>query len=125
MAARAGHRSWCRPTGCGRGTSGRRHRCPDPEPRCASMTAPIEVTPAAAAADPDAVLAGISGREIQGRSLGQIAWMRLRRDKVAMAGGVTILVLILIAIIGPYFVQNPDIYHANLINPTFSRPNGP
>jgi peptide/nickel transport system permease protein len=89
------------------------------------MTAPIEVTPAAAAADPDAVLAGISGKEIQGRSLGQIAWMRLRRDKVAMAGGVTILVLILIAIIGPYFVQNPDIYHANLINPTFSRPNGP
>ena len=89
------------------------------------MTAPIEVTPAAAAADPDAVLAGISGKEIQGRSLGQIAWMRLRRDKVAMAGGVVIVVLILIAIIGPYFVQNPDIYHANLINATFSRPNGP
>jgi peptide/nickel transport system permease protein/oligopeptide transport system permease protein len=89
------------------------------------MTAPIEVTPAAAAADPDAVLAGISGKEIQGRSLGQIAWMRLRRDKVALAGGVTILALILIAIIGPYFVQNPDTYHANLINPTFSRPNGP
>ena len=89
------------------------------------MTAPIEMTPAAAAADPDAVLAGIGGQEIQGRSLGQIAWMRLRRDKVAMAGGVTIVVLVLIAIIGPYFVQNPDTYHANLINPTFSRPNGP
>ena len=89
------------------------------------MTAPIEMTPAAAAAGPDAVLAGIGGQEIQGRSLGQIAWMRLRRDKVAMAGGVTIVVLVLIAIIGPYFVQNPDTYHANLINPTFSRPNGP
>jgi len=89
------------------------------------MTAPIEMTPAVATADPDAVLAGVSGEEIQGRSLGQIAWMRLRRDKVAMAGGVVIVVLILIAIIGPYFVQNPDIYHANLINPTFSRPNGP
>jgi peptide/nickel transport system permease protein len=89
------------------------------------MTAPIEMTPAAVAADPDAVLTGIGGQEIQGRSLGQIAWMRLRRDKVAMAGGITIVVLILIAIFGPYFVQNPDIYHANLINPTFSRPNGP
>ena len=89
------------------------------------MTAPIEMTPAAAAADPDAVLAGIGGQEIQGRSLGQIAWRRLRRDKAAMAGGVTIVVLVLIAIIGPYFVQNPDTYHANLINPTFSRPNGP
>jgi peptide/nickel transport system permease protein len=89
------------------------------------MTAPIEMTPAAAAADPDAVLAGIGGQEIQGRSPGQIAWMRLRRDKAAMAGGVIIIVLILLAIIGPYFVQNPDTYHANLINPTFSRPNGP
>jgi peptide/nickel transport system permease protein len=89
------------------------------------MTAPIEMTPAAAAADPEAVLAGDGGREIQGRSLGQIAWMRLRRDKVAMAGGVVIVVLVLVAIIGPYFVQNPDTYHANLINPTFSRPNGP
>ena len=89
------------------------------------MTAPIEMTPAVATADPDAVLAGVSGEEIQGRSLGQIAWMRLRRDKVAMAGGVVIVVLVLIAIIGPYFVQNPDIYHANLINATFSRPNGP
>ena len=89
------------------------------------MTAPIEMTPAVATADPDAVLAGVSGEEIQGRSLGQIAWMRLRRDKVAMAGGVVIVVLILIAIIGPYFVQNPDIYHANLLNATFSRPNGP
>jgi peptide/nickel transport system permease protein len=89
------------------------------------MTAPIEMTPAAAAADPDAVLAGIGGQEIQGRSLGQIAWMRLRRDKAAMAGGVVIVILILLAIIGPYFVQNPDTYHANLINPTFSRPNGP
>jgi peptide/nickel transport system permease protein len=89
------------------------------------MTAPIEMTPAAAAADPDAVLAGIGDQEIQGRSLGQIAWMRLRRDKVAVAGGITIVILVLIAIIGPYFVQNPDTYHANLINPTFSRPNGP
>ena len=89
------------------------------------MTAPIEVTSAAVAADPDAVLAGISGKEIQGRSLGQIAWMRLRRDKVAMTGGVVIVVLVLIAVVGPYLVQNPDTYHANLINPTFSRPNGP
>ena len=89
------------------------------------MTAPIEMTPAVATADPDAVLAGVSGEEIQGRSLGQIAWMRLRRDKVAMAGGVVIVILVVIAIIGPYFVQNPDIYHANLINATFSRPNGP
>jgi len=62
---------------------------------------------------------------IEGRSLGQIAWRRLRRDKVAMAGGIFIIFLILVAVIGPHLVQNPDTYNANLINPTFSRPNGP
>jgi peptide/nickel transport system permease protein len=66
----------------------------------------------------------VPGHTIEGRSLGQIAWMRLRRDKVAMAGGIFILFLILVAIIGPHLVENPDVYHANLINPTFLRPNG-
>jgi ABC-type dipeptide/oligopeptide/nickel transport system permease subunit len=71
--------------------------------------------------------AGVTGAgvPIEGRSLGQIAWRRLRRDKVAMAGGIFIIFLILVAIFGPYLVQNPDTYNANLINPTFSRPIGP
>ena len=86
------------------------------------MAAPLEMTPEAS---PEAVLAGISKKAIEGRSLGRIAWMRLRRDKVAMAGGVIVVLLILLAIIGPYFVQDPNIYHSNLINSTFSRPNGP
>ena len=87
------------------------------------MTAPLEVSTEAAA--PETVLAGAGAKAIEGRSLGQIAWMRLRRDKVAMAGGVVVILLILVAIIGPLFVQNPNTYHANLINSTFSRPNGP
>ena len=87
------------------------------------MTAPLEVSTEAAA--PETVLQGASAKAIEGRSLGQIAWMRLRRDKVAMAGGVVVILLILVAIIGPYFVQDPNVYHANLINSTFSRPNGP
>jgi peptide/nickel transport system permease protein len=85
------------------------------------MTAPLEMTPEA---QPEAVLEGVSSAAIEGRSLGQIAWMRLKRDKVAMAGGIFIVFLILVAIIGPYLVQNPNIYHPSLINPTFSRPNG-
>jgi ABC-type dipeptide/oligopeptide/nickel transport system permease subunit len=89
------------------------------------MTAPIDVSPAAAGVAPEAVLAGVSAKTIEGRSLGQIAWMRLRRDKVAMTGGVVIIFLIVVAIVGPYLVQNPDTYHPELINPTFSRPNGP
>jgi peptide/nickel transport system permease protein/oligopeptide transport system permease protein len=86
------------------------------------MTAPLELPTDAA---PEAVLEGVGAEAIQGRSLGQIAWMRLRRDKVAMAGGVVIIFLILVAIIGPFLVQSPTLYHPNLINPTFSRPNGP
>jgi ABC-type dipeptide/oligopeptide/nickel transport system permease subunit len=86
------------------------------------MAAPLEMTPESA---PEAVLEGVGGAAIEGRSLGQIAWMRLRRDKVAMGGGIFIVFLILVAIIGPHLVQNPDTYHANLISPTFSRPYGP
>src|SRR6202012_5612485 len=67
----------------------------------------------------------VAGKAIEGRSPGQIAWMRLKRDKVAMAGGIIVIFLILVAIFGPFLVQNPTTYHLNLINPTFSRPNGP
>src|SRR5260370_34198430 len=88
------------------------------------MTAPIELTPAAVQAAPDAVIAGLSGKAIEGRSLGQIAWMRLRGDKAAIAGGITVLVLIVVALIGPFVVQNPTTLHSNLISPTFSRPYG-
>ena len=66
----------------------------------------------------------VPGKAIEGRSLGQIAWMRLRRDKVAMGGGIVVVFLILVAIIGPHLVQNPDVYNANLIDPTYLRPKG-
>ena len=88
-----------------------------------NMAAPLEMTPDTAT--PEAILEGVSGAAIEGRSLGQIAWMRLRRDKVAMGGGIFIIFLILVAVVGPHLVQNPDTFHPSLINPTFSRPNGP
>jgi peptide/nickel transport system permease protein/oligopeptide transport system permease protein len=86
------------------------------------MTAPLEMTPEAA---PEAVLEGVGGAAIEGRSLGQIAWMRLKRDKVAMGSGIFIIFLLLVAIFGPYLVQDPTVYHANLIDPTLSTPKGP
>jgi len=86
------------------------------------MAAPLEMTPESAA--PEAILEGVGGEAIEGRSLGRIAWLRLKRDKVAIGGGIFILFLILVAIVGPFLVQNPNIYHPNLINPTRSRPNG-
>ena len=88
------------------------------------MAAPIEVTGSDSEAQPEAVLVGVDKKKIQGRSLGQIAWMRLKRDKVALTGAVIVFVLILIAIFGPYFVQNPLTYHQNLIDPTYNRPKG-
>jgi peptide/nickel transport system permease protein len=88
------------------------------------MAAPLDVSPSGELA-PEAPLAGVGGKTIEGRSLGQIAWLRLRRDKVAMTGGAVVVFLILVAIVGPYLVQDPLTYHETLINPTFSRPNGP
>jgi ABC-type dipeptide/oligopeptide/nickel transport system permease subunit len=86
------------------------------------MAAPLEMTPETAA--PEAVLEGVSGAAIEGRSLGQIAWMRLRRDKVAIGGGVFIAFLVLMAVIGPHLVGSPTVFHPSLIDPTFSRPKG-
>jgi peptide/nickel transport system permease protein len=88
------------------------------------MTAPIEVSPAASAGASESALTGVRGKAIEGRSLGQIAWLRLRQDKVAMGGGIVILLLILVAVIGPHLVQSYTTYHPNLIDPTFSRPKG-
>jgi ABC-type dipeptide/oligopeptide/nickel transport system permease subunit len=87
------------------------------------VTAPIEVTASDIEASPDAGLGGL-GTKIEGRSLGQIAWMRLKRDKVAISGGIVIILLILAAIFGPYLLQNPLTYHQDLIDPTFNRPKG-
>ncbi|HEY8652495.1 MAG TPA: ABC transporter permease, partial [Dermatophilaceae bacterium] len=82
------------------------------------VTSPLEVSPAALVADPEAVLAGAG--KIQGRSLGQIAWMRLKRDKVALGGGVVITFLIATAIFAPWIVDwlgdPPNEFHQNLID---------
>ena len=87
------------------------------------MAVPIDVATGPGGPEPTPALA-VAGKAIEGRSLGQIAWMRLRQDKVAMAGGIVVIFLILVAIFGPYLVQNPLTYHENLIDPTFSRPYG-
>src|SRR5579863_476768 len=87
------------------------------------MAVPIDVATGPGGPEPDVPLS-VAGKAIEGRSLGQIAWLRLRRDKVAMGGGIIVVFLILVAIIGPHIVQNPDAYNSNLINPTFLKPNG-
>jgi ABC-type dipeptide/oligopeptide/nickel transport system permease subunit len=89
------------------------------------VTAPIEVSGADMEAQPEAVLAGLGGK-VEGRSLGQIAWMRLRRDKVAMSGGVLVILLILMAIFASlltkWFGHPTGEFHQNLIDPNLQRP---
>jgi len=88
------------------------------------MAVPIDVASGPGGPAPEEALSA-SDKAIEGRSLSQIAWRRLRKDKVAMTGGVIIVILIVIAIVGPYLVANPNTYHSELIDPTYSRPIGP
>ncbi|WP_034268179.1 ABC transporter permease [Actinospica robiniae] len=77
--------------------------------------------------EPDA-LAVAARRDIEGRSLGRIAWTRLRRDKVAMAGGVLVILLILVAIFAPLLAslegQDPNSLNSSLIDANYSTPIG-
>ena len=92
------------------------------------MTAPLDVEPSALDADPDAAISAESAKAVEGRSLRQIAWMRLKRDKVALGGGVVIVLLILTAVFAPVLVSllgtPPDVPHGNLIDQTFQIPKG-
>jgi peptide/nickel transport system permease protein len=108
-----------------------RHGCTwnrsPPDRGCSVMTAPIEVTGSAAEAQPESVLSGM-GEGIEGRSLGQIAWMRFKRDKVAVAGGIVVLCLMVLAVfakvIESVFRLDPNAFHQNLIDPVLLRPKG-
>jgi peptide/nickel transport system permease protein len=82
------------------------------------MTAPLEVSGSETTATPEAVLQGAGS--IEGRSLGQIAWRRLKRDRVALAGGGVVLFLILVAVFAPFIVRflghPPNEFHYKVIN---------
>ncbi|MEC4016273.1 ABC transporter permease [Streptomyces sp. H27-D2] len=92
------------------------------------MTAPIETTGAEAEAQPEAVLTGVKRSQIEGRSLGQIAWMRFKRDKVAVVGAVVVLLLVLMAVLAKpiqsVFGLDPNAFNQNLIDPELLAPKG-
>ncbi|GAA2699793.1 ABC transporter permease [Nonomuraea recticatena] len=93
------------------------------------MTAPLDVPESASQAAPEAVVAGSDAKAIEGRSLGQIAWRRLRRDRVAMAGAIVIILLMLVAIFAPllvsWFGHDPLEYHEELTDIGTQAPIGP
>ena len=82
------------------------------------MSTPLEVEPGSSVADPESVLRGDGA--IEGRSLGQIAWRRLKRDKVALAGAAFLVFLILVAVFAPLIVKflgsPPNEFHQDLID---------
>ena len=92
------------------------------------MTAPIETTGAQTDAQPEAVLEGVEAKKIEGRSLGQIAWTRFKRDKVAVAGGIIVVLLILIAALSRPLQSmlglDPNAFNQDLIDPNTSLPKG-
>ncbi|KIF76867.1 peptide ABC transporter permease [Streptomyces sp. 150FB] len=92
------------------------------------MTAPLHEPTTETAPSATDEVATATGQAVQGRSLSRIAWARLKRDKLALAGGVVVLLLILVAILAPVITnlagQDPDAYHENLIDPLFSTPTG-
>ena len=93
------------------------------------MSTPLEVEPGAGGAPTEHELVG-SGPVIEGRSLGQIAWRRLRRDKVALGGAFFLVFLVLVAIFAPVIVHflgdPPNQFNQDLIDPaTGGLPIGP
>lgn len=79
---------------------------------------PLEVEPGSGSAGPE--VAPPAGSKIEGRSLGQIAWRRLKRDKVAIAGGCFLIFLILVAVFAPLIVSwigsPPNKFHPDLVD---------
>ncbi|MEV7417810.1 ABC transporter permease [Streptomyces sp. NPDC089919] len=89
------------------------------------MTAPLHDT---AADEIAAVAADVPAKAIEGRSPGKIAWMRLKRDKVALAGGFVVLFLVVVAVFAPLIVNllghPPNEFHENMIDPDLGTPKG-
>ncbi|MFD9884553.1 ABC transporter permease [Streptomyces alboflavus] len=97
-------------------------KAPSPEPpveAAPDVPAETEVSGSDGAAD---------GTSVQGRSLGRIAWERLKSDRLALAGGVVVLLLIVVALLAPVLTgligQDPETHHEDLINPLFGTPTG-
>lgn len=87
------------------------------------MSTPVDVQPGPTPADePAAEVAGA----IKGRSLGQIAWSRLRHDKVAMIGFIVIVLVVLMAVFAPVitgiFGVDPFTFNTDLLDPTTGLP---
>lgn len=62
---------------------------------------PIGLDVAAAPVEPGAAPSGVKAKEFIGRSPGQLAWLRLKRDRVGMVSGAALIAFILLAVAAP------------------------
>ena len=96
---------------------------------------PGEVDLVTASRDAVDIDSGLDAGEIKGRSLWSIAWRRLKRDKVAVVGGVVVVLLILLAafskVIENIFGLDPNATHnnqfqagGNVLDPNTGLPRG-
>jgi ABC-type dipeptide/oligopeptide/nickel transport system permease subunit len=71
-------------------------------------------------------LPGPASSRIEGRSLWQVAWRRLQRDRGAMAGAVVVILLILMALSAPLLVKlfghPPNEFHPDAMDPATQTP---
>ncbi|MFE5300295.1 ABC transporter permease [Streptomyces sp. NPDC056632] len=92
------------------------------------MTAPLHETSAAEHAAAVDAVPDAPAQAIEGRSPWQIAWARLKRDKLALAGAFVVVFLVLVAIFAPLIVgllgHPPDEFHEDQIDPLFGTPIG-
>ncbi|MFJ4922515.1 ABC transporter permease [Streptomyces sp. NPDC088725] len=92
------------------------------------MTAPLHEPTTETAPSATEEVAAVPEKRVQGRSLSRIAWGRLKQDKLALTGGIVVLLLILVAVLAPLIThlvgQAPNEYHEELIDPLFSTPTG-
>lgn len=70
-----------------------------------------------------------AAKAIEGRSLTQIAWSRMKKDRVAMAAGAVVILLVLMAVFAPllanlFGVGDPQKQYTDLIDPDYSTPIG-
>jgi peptide/nickel transport system permease protein len=91
---------------------------------CPPVTAPLDVPESTTQ-----TLAPVAGPgAVAGRSPWQIAWTRLKRDKVALAGGVVVLLLVLVALCAPLIVRllgHPPLeFHYEKVDPDLQVPTG-
>nr|WP_239092078.1 ABC transporter permease [Streptomyces sp. SID14478] len=73
-------------------------------------------------------MAGAGAAQIEGRSLGRIAWNRFKKDKIAVVGGIVVILLVLIAAFARPLQHllglDPNAFHQDLIDSSTSLPKG-